>query len=55
VTWNVNVALSDGWSFDGNHERAPSGSLITYDPSGVRIHPTGTPKVAIVLSPGTPW
>ena len=32
VMWNANVALSDGWSLDGNQRWAASGSLIVYEP-----------------------
>ena len=41
VMWNVNVALSSGWSLAGNHVDAPSGSLSTKLPSSSFIHPTG--------------
>ncbi len=55
VTWNVNVALSEGWSLDGNQRWAASGSLIVYEPPGVRIQPAGSPKVGIRSDPGVPW
>jgi len=35
--------LSLGWSLLGNHVRAPSGSLSTYEPPAVLNQPTGRP------------
>ncbi len=55
VMWKVNVALSEGWSLLGNHEWAPSGSSMVYEPCSVRIHPMGMSQVGRRPSPGVPW
>jgi hypothetical protein len=39
VTAKENVALSAGWSLQGNQPGAPRGSLITIAPSRVGIQP----------------
>ena len=36
-----NVALSDGWLFDGNHAWEPIGSPTTKNESQVRVPPAG--------------
>ena len=43
VISNRHVALSDGWSDDGSHALAPSGSFNAYEPSSVSYQPTGNP------------
>ncbi len=51
VTRNVNVALSVGWSLEGNHEFEAAGSATTNVPRGVVSHPN--PKATWLSNTGS--